>query len=562
MLTAIKQQITDIVRRDYSSDAAAELSFRPVPATAQGDVAIAVFGLARKVGSDPKSLAAKLAASVAAVPGVAQAVAAGPYVNLSFQRDVFARQFVADVLSGQATAAKPSGTRVLIEHTSINPNASPHVGRGRNAIIGDTIARMHRFLGHDTEVHYYVNDIGKQIALLVYACRGRDDLEFADLLDEYVAISKKAQEDPAIEQMAFDLLNKFEQGDPAVREEFRKVVDLCVNGQVAILARLGIKYDIFDRESNFLNDPRLQPVIDKLNAAGALINDEHGRQVVDLQQLGFKREEGRYVVLSRANGTSMYVARDLAYTIHKSEITADANLSVLGEDHRLYQEQLDLILRTSGVKTPDVIYYSFVLLKQGKMSTRQGNVVLLSEFIDMALDRAAARIREANPNLDAAQVQELAETIAVGAVRYGILSVSPTKNVIFDLEDSLRFEGNTGPYLQYSCTRIASILAKHGGEIPPLPATMPALNDSEWALIMEMTKLQDEVRAATVSRNPSSLCAYGFELARAFNRFYHDSSVLDAPADEKATRLNLCAATGTVLSACLEVLGIQVPRRM
>jgi arginyl-tRNA synthetase len=147
-------------------------------------------------------------------------------------------------------------------------------------------------------------------------------------------------------------------------------------------------------------------------------------------------------------------------------------------------------------------------------------------------------------------------------VRYGILSVNPTKNVIFDLEESLRFEGNTGPYLQYSCTRTASILAKYGGEIPPMPSTMPALNDSEWALIMEMTRLQDEVRTAAGSRNPSSLCAYGFELARAFNRFYHDSAVLDAPPDEKAMRLNLCAATGTVLSACLDVLGIQVPRRM
>lgn len=562
MLSDIKQHVTRIVTEAYSADAAAEVTFRPVPAAAKGDVAIVVFPIARKVGTDPKTLATALASQLQGVAGIAEATAAGPYVNLSFDRSRFARRFVEDVKAGDATALKANGTRVLIEHTSINPNASPHVGRGRNAIIGDTIARLYRFLGNETEVHYYVNDIGKQIALLVYACRGREDLQFNDLLDEYVAISKKAKDDPAVEQIAFDLLNAFEQGDATVREEFRKVVDLCVNGQVAILGRLGITYDLFDRESNFLNDTRIQPVIEKLKAAGALIIDEHGRQVIDLQQLGFKREEGRYVVLSRANGTSMYVARDLAYTIYKSEIAQDANVSVLGEDHRLYQEQLDLVLRSSGFKTPDVIYYSFVLLKQGKMSTRQGNVVLLSEFIDLARDNAAARIRESNPGLPDDEVRELADTVAVGAVRYGILSVSPTKNVIFDLEESLRFEGNTGPYLQYSCTRIASILAKHGGELPALPVTMPALNESEWALIMEMTRLQDEVRTAAVTRNPSSLCAYGFELAKAFNRFYHDSSVLDAPADEKAVRLNICAATLTVLSACLDVLGIHVPRRM
>ena len=196
------------------------------------------------------------------------------------------------------------------------------------------------------------------------------------------------------------------------------------------------------------------------------------------------------------------------------------------------------------------------------MSTRQGNVVLLSEFIDLAATNAAVRIREANPGFTDAEVDEMAQTVAVGAVRYGILAVSPTKNVIFDLEDSLRFEGNTGPYLQYSCARMASILARHGGGLPAMPATMPALNESEWALVMEMTKLQDEVRTAAMSRNPSSLCAYGFELARAFNRFYQESSVLDAPADERALRLHVCAATLTVLTACLDVLGIQVPRRM
>lgn len=562
MLGEIKQQIAQIVTREHSAEAAGELSFRPVPANATGDIAIPVFGVARKAGIDPKTLASSLAGHIRALPGVAEVLAAGPYVNLSFDRAVFARRFIADVAAGEATALKPSGSRVLIEHTSINPNASPHVGRGRNAIIGDTIARLHRFLGHHTEVHYYVNDIGKQIALLVYACRGHEDLQFNDLLDQYVAISQQAKDDPAVEQIAFDLLNQFEQGDAAVRDEFRRVVDLCVNGQVSILGRLGITYDIFDRESNFLDDPRLQPVIEKLIDQGALITDEHGRQVIDLLQLGFTREEGRYVVLSRANGTSMYVARDLAYTIHKSEISAAANLSVLGEDHRLYQEQLDLILRWCGFATPDVIYYSFVLLKQGKMSTRQGNVVLLSDFIDLARDNAAARIRDANPGLSDDEIRELADTVAAGAVRYGILSVSPTKNVIFDLEESLRFEGNTGPYLQYSCTRIASILAKHGGAVPAVPASVPELNASEWALIMAMTRLQDEVRTAASSRNPSSLCAYGFELARAFNRFYHDSDVLDAPAAERAMRLNICAATGTVLSACLDVLGMQVPRRM
>jgi hypothetical protein len=193
MLTAIKRQITDLVTKDYSSEAAGELisvRCRPRPGATWRFACLPWRG---RWASIRRRWPGPLAARCKDIAGVAEAVAAGPTSNLSFTRDVFARQFVADVLAGDATAIKTRGSRVLIEHTSINPNASPHVGRGRNAIIGDTIARLFRFMGHQTEVHYYVNDIGKQIALLVYACRGRDDLQFNDLLDEYVAISQKAR---------------------------------------------------------------------------------------------------------------------------------------------------------------------------------------------------------------------------------------------------------------------------------------------------------------------------------------------------------------------------------
>ncbi len=530
-----------------------------------GDVALRTFEAAKKLGMAPPQLAAAIASNVAFGPEVREATAAGPYVNFRLDRGVFGKGIVGEVLTNAryGTNSSGKGIRALVEHTSINPNADPHVGRARNAMIGDALVRLLRFEDYDVEVHYYVNDMGRQIGLLVLACPEPQKMSFDEVLQVYVDANRRAETDPEFAEQGYALLARMEEGDEDTRRRFHEVTDLCLKGQLAVLARLGASYDVFDHESDYVKDPRLERILDALRARDALFTDDDKRLVVDLAKLGHPHEEGRYFVLMRANGSSMYGCRDLAYTMHKAERGAALNINVLGEDHKLYAHQLALILSTVGVPAPENIYYSYILLKEGKMSTRQGKVVLLSEFLDEARARAAEKVDEQCKDLSAEERAAIAEKVAVAAVRFAILRVGPNKNVIFDWETSLSFTGDTGPYIQYCCARIASILRKFGEVNEALGAEFPIETDAEWALAWKLATFPEVVLGAVTQRNSAPVAQYALELARQFTSFYHECPVIDAPTPaQRQVRAQLCAATRRTLENALGLLGISALDRM
>jgi arginyl-tRNA synthetase len=544
-----------------------DITFGPPPRLDLGDVAIPMFPAARKLKAAPPKLAAEAAAKVRFGPAVSSATASGPYLNLKLDRALFARAIVAEILrAGNEFGSNGSGRgqRALIEHTSINPNASPHVGRARNAMIGDSVARLLRFEGYDLEVHYYVNDMGRQIGLLVLMVDDVENLSFDQILDLYVRANARAEQDPAFAEEGYALLARMEEGDPAVRAKFHAVTELCLRGQLAVLARLGTAYDVFDHESKYVNDPRLDPVLEILREKGALFVDDEQRLVVDLTKLGYESEHGRFFVLRRANGSSMYGYRDLAYTLDKEAMNTDVNLMVLGEDHKLYAQQLALILDAAGHAAPEGIYYSHILLKEGKMSTRQGKVVLLSEFLDNAAALAGQRVAEQCRELSPDEQRVIAAQVAVAAIRFAILRVSPNKNVTFDMEEALSFQGDTGPYIQYSCARINSILRKLPGTLPEGPGEeFPAATDAEWALLTRLAEFQSVVAAGVTQRSCASIAMFALDVARLFTTFYHECPVLTAssPALVQA-RAHVCQATLQTLRNALGLLGIEAPDRM
>jgi len=543
-----------------------DLGFVPPPKLDMGDIALRTFEAARKLGMAPPQLAARIAQSVEFGAEVSEVSTVGPYVNFKLERAGFARRIVAAVLeeAGRYGAnACGNGHTVLIEHTSINPNASPHVGRGRNAMIGDSLARLFRFQGYEVEVHYYVNDIGRQIGLLVLVCDDLATVSFDQVLDAYVKANARAEADPEFAAEGYELLAKMEQGDPETRRKFRAVTDLCLKGQLGVLGRLGIAYDVFDRESKYLQDPRLEGILAALRAKDAVFTDEEGRLVVDMSKLGHDHEEGRYFVLMRANGSSMYPYRDLAYTMDKAGRGADLNLIVLGEDHKLYLQQLAMILAAAGRPAPEPVYYCYVLLKEGKMSTRQGKVVLLSDFLDEATARSAERVEEQCADLQPAERAAIAEKVAVAAIRFAILRVSANKNAVFDWEASLSFAGDTGPYVQYSCARINSILRKFGDVPQETAEAFPIETDAEWALLMKLASFPDTVAAATGQRNCAPIAQFALDAARLFTAFYHECPVLQAETDaQRVARAQVCAATRTTIQNALGLLGIETPERM
>ncbi len=544
-----------------------DITFTPPPNLDLGDVTIPMFPVARKLKNAPAKIAAQAAKKVSFGPEVSAAEAAGPYLNLRLDRAAFARRIVSAVLSGgDAFGSNRSGAgkRVVLEHTSINPNASPHVGRARNAMIGDSLARLLRFEAHEVEVHYYVNDMGRQIGLLVLIADQLQNLDFDGVLDAYVEANERAREDEAFAAEGYALLAKMEEGDPDTRARFRAVTDLCLEGQLAVLARLGATYDVFDRESKYVRDPRQERLLEALRARDAVFTDEKQRLVVDLSKLGYPREEGRYFVLMRANGSSMYGFRDLAYAMDKQELGADMNLMVLGEDHKLYAQQLALILGAMDHPAPESVYYSYILLKDGKMSTRKGKVVLLSDFLDQASELARERVAEQCRDLPPGEQQAIAEQVAVAAIRFAVLRVTPNKNVIFDMDQALSFSGDTGPYVQYSCARINSILRKYGGEVSAVvPEDFPAGSTAEWALLTALANFPNVVAGALQQRSCSTIAVHALDVAHLFTTFYHDCPVLKAetPALVEA-RLQICKATLQTLKNALHILGIEAPERM
>lgn len=550
---------------------AGDVSVGTPPKLDLGDVALPMFLAAKRLKSAPPKLAAEAAAQVAFGPGVTAAVPAGPYLNLKLDRAAFAARIVGEVLEAgvhYGSTGRGAGQRALLEHTSINPNASPHVGRARCAMIGDSLARLLRFEGYDLEVHYYVNDMGKQIGLLVLIADELKDLTFDQILDAYVRANARAEAEPEFAQRGYDLLVKMEEGDPETQERFRQVVDLCLYGQLEVLARIGAHYDVFDRESKHVNDPRLEQLITALAPTGAVFTDEEQRLVVDLSKLGYPQEEGRYFVLRRANGSSMYGFRDLAYTMEKTSRGADLNLQVLGEDHKLYQQQISLILQAAGHPAPETVYYSYILLRDGKMSTRAGKVVLLSEFLDQAEALALDRVKEQCKELSEEEQAAISRKVAVAAIRFAVLRVAANKNVTFDMETSLSFSGDTGPYVQYCCARIHSILRKHAASTPgatesSVPATLPTTTNAEWALLLKLAEFPTLIDSAAQQRTVAPVANYLLDLAHAFTSFYHDCPVLTAESEElKSARLHLCRATLQVLHNALHLLGIEAPERM
>lgn len=547
-----------------------DLVFAPAPKVDMGDVALRTFEPAKKLGIPPPQIAMRIVEGVKFGADVQSVSAAGPYVNFRLDRNVFGRNIVDRVLREGArygSNAIGAGLRALVEHTSINPNASPHVGRARNAMIGDSLVRLLRFEGYEVEAHYYVNDIGRQIALLVLACEHPESLTFDDMLRVYAEANARAERDTQFAEEGFELLAKIENGDEEIRKKFYAVTELCLQGQLAVLSRLGIAYDRFDRESDFVKDPRLDEILDALRAKDALFTDEEQRLSVDLSKIGwpqYPNNEGRYVALMRSTGSSMYVFRDIAYTIEKMEKGADVNLIVLGEDHRMYMQQIALILQSAGKPTPEPIYYSYILLKEGKMSTRQGKVVLLSDFLDEATARAAEKVEEQCKDLPAEERRAIAAHVAVAAIRFAILRVNANKNVIFDWDSSLSFTGDTGPYVQYSCARISSILRKldfTAGDTAP--KAFPVETDAEWALLSKLAAFPECVAQSTQARSVAPVAQFALETARVFTTFYHECPVRDAPTEsQRNARAHVCAATRRVLQNALELLGIVALERM
>ncbi len=527
------------------------------PNTDMGDYAFPCFTLAKEWKRSPNDIAQELSKKFKPDNFVEKVQVIGSYLNFFINKGKIAQNTIKKILNQKSTYGSSQigkGKKVLVEHTSINPNASPHVGRARNALIGDAIVRILRFQGYNVGVHYFINDFGKQIAMLVLGADGRQNISFSDLLKIYIEINQKIEKDTSLEKKILELLYELEKGNKKIKNKFEKIVNICVKGQIKILSELGIKYDFFDYESKYLWDKKTEEVLKRLEKTGKLFIDGFNRWVLDQKGYGLGMKVP-VLVLTRGDGTSLYPLRDIAYNLDK--LKKGENIIVLGEDQKLYQEQIAAVLKELELKPPRVVHYSFVLLQEGKMSTRKGNLVLLEDFMREAINKASEELKRRYDKVE----EKAAKVIAYGAVKYGVLRVSPEKNVIFDWQQALSFEGETAPYIQYAYARISSILKKN--KKINLKANIALLNEKEETELLKLLfNFPEVVAKATNELRPHLIANYLYSLAQKFNEYYHIHQVLKAEEKIKDARILLINAIKQVIKNGLNLLGIGVLEKM
>lgn len=547
-----QQKIIELVKDSLN---VSQITLTVPPDSRLGDIALPCFQFAKELGVSSAKIANELKDRLNAIDFIHRMEVTGGYLNFYINRSIFIKDTLEEIREKKDNYGSSMigyGKKALIEHTSINPNASPHVGRARNALIGDVIARLLKFQGYEVNICYFINDIGKQIAMLLLGVKDKKDIQFKDLLNIYIQINKDVEENPELEYEVFELLYKLENGDVEVKEKFRNIVDICIKGQTDILGELGINYDTFTYESDYIWNKRVDEILEELKNTGKLEDDSEGRLVLNQVEYNLPMK-APYLVLTRKDKTSLYPLRDIAYTIDKIKTKSDKNIVVLGEDQKLYFKQIKAALDVLGYDAPTPVHYSFVLLSEGKMATRKGNVVLLEDFMEEALLKAKHNMQERYGTFD----EKTSKSIAYGAVKYAFLKIANEKNVTFDWDTALSFEGDSGPYLQYSYARINSIFRKYGKELPGEVDYSLLKEPVEFELIKELANMQNIVTRALEETSPHIISNYVYGLTKKFSLFYHDCPVINAENEElKNARLILIDAVKQVVRNCLWILGI------
>ncbi|HLE23387.1 MAG TPA: arginine--tRNA ligase [Anaerolineales bacterium] len=558
------------------------------PVCFQAAAAEARSGPVGPIPARAAELAAKVAPSLRPPPGVSRIEADRGYLNVYFETAVFAARVVAEVEQAGTNygSGPPRGERVMVEYAQPNTHHSIHIGHARTAILGESLARIVEFSGFDTVRASYPGDIGLGVITCVWAYarfyagqepqgvheRGR---WLAAIYAEATALLEpKEDETPegrarreGYDRERREMLLRWSEGDPEVRRLWEKTRQWSLDELNEILATLDIHMDVFFYESQ-VEDSSKQ-MVEELIAQG-IADDERptgGPVIVRIdEKLGLKKEKYRTAVLLRSDGTSLYLTKDLALARVKFEqYGVDRSIYVVDVRQSLHFQQAFKILELWGFPQAAKCHhlaYGFLTLPEGAISSRRGNVIFLKDVTDEAMRRVEAVIAEKNPDMPAAQRPAVASQVGLGALAYALLSVDSTKDIVFDWESALSFDGQTGPYLQNAAVRAAGIVRK-AGEVPPHPTFDRELSHHEVGLIDWTARFPDVVRQAADEYKPLLVANYVYELARAFHAFYHSDPVLQAPHESiRTSRLHLTRAVRQTLENALRLLVIATPEQM
>jgi arginyl-tRNA synthetase len=529
-----------------------------------GDFALPCFKLAARLKQDP----VKLAQSMAQVPIPSlSSKAQGPYINWYVDWKAFAPGLVNSVDNFYGRQ-KYAGKFALVEFSSPNPAHPFHMGTVRSTIIGESVSRILDSRGFDVKRLCYMNDLGRQANILLLGYlqkhkgkepKGKPDVWLGKI---YFSVNKQLEEDPKLNEKVEALIRENEKQNKETWPAAKKVFGWCVDGFQQDWKMMGIKFDRLVWESSFVKDSK--QIIRELEQR-KLVFESEGALVLNLEPHGLPS-----TIIQRSDGTGLYLTRDLAHALYKfNEYKPEISIYVVGEDQRLHFQQMFKTLRLIGLENiadkSVHLAYSMVLLEGKKMSSRKGRVVLWDELLKEGLEKAEKEVQKRWPKLSATDKKKRAKSIALAAIIYYVLKHGAEKPVDFHWDSALRFEGDTGPYLQYTHARCASILRKAKPKKgKPLKAYDGGLKEAaEIALLRLLAQYPQVLAKASRDLRPHYVCGYLFSLADAFNKFYEAVPVLKAE-DEAVllSRLKLVEAVKHVIASGLDVLGIEAPERM
>ena len=534
------------------------------PQETMGDYSFPCFQLAKTLRKNPALISKEIASEIE-LEDFAEIKNVGPYINFFLDRKKFENEVIHTTIEKKENFGRSDmgkGKTVVLDFSSVNIAKPFHIGHIRSTVIGDAIRNIHEFLGYNTVASNYIGDYGTQFGTMIAAYKlwGDDDKlnqnPIQELLNLYVRYNSEASENEEMMDVAREEFKKLEEGEEEATRLWSWFKEISFKEFDRVYKLLDIEFDNYKGES--YSSKYIPEVIDELKEKNLLVESD-GAQIVDLSAYDMPPS-----IIIKSNGSSAYITRDIATAIvRKKEYDFDENLYVVATQQNLHFKQLWKILELMGYdlyKGCKHIPFGMVSLKDQTLSTRKGQVV----FLEDVLNKAIAKTREIMENRDdtVENIDEVSKIVGIGAVKFQELYNNRIKDYVFDWDEVLNFDGETGPYVQYTYARAKSVLRKAGvDEIKPIDIEK-ITNDEEFSLVKKLAGFEDIVIKAKEKYEPSLITRHLTEIAKSFNKFYNSAKIMVEDEKLKEERLALAYATAIVIKTALGLLGIKTVEKM
>ena len=528
-----------------------------------GDYAFPCFQLAKEMRKAPQMIAQELSEKIGTQDFLSEVKTQGAYLNFYVVKEQYIKQIIeAASVSNYGSSSEGEGKTICIDYSSPNVAKNFHVGHLRTTIIGNSLYKIFSKLGYKVERINHLGDWGTQFGKLIVAYKNWGDKEaiekngVMELMNIYVKFHEEAEKDDTLNDQAREWFAKMEQGNEEALEIWQWFKDISLIEYKRIYKLLGIDFDSYNGES-FYRD-KTQNVVDKLEEKNLLVESE-GAKIVPLDEYDMAP-----CLIMKKDGSSIYATRDLAAIIYRNDTYHfDKCIYVTGQEQKLHFAQVFKVIELLGYDcAKDLVHvpYGLVSLGGAKLATRSGNIIFAEDILHQSIDKVLEVMNEKNPDLE--DKEEIAKIVGVGAIIFNDLFNQRIKDVAFNWDKILNFDGETGPYVQYTYARCASVLRKANMEVTDEIDYSLISDEQSMNLLKEISRFGEVVKDAADKMEPFIITRYAVSIAQLFNRFYHENKINVEDEALKKARLKVVDITKYVIKEALSLLGIDCPERM